>query len=63
VKVCGKPVYCLVYFWPWKWKRHVPPKRRLIFNRLQGIISQKLELFKNREGYGSKMALVAKLGM
>jgi hypothetical protein len=30
---------------PWKWKRHVPPKRRLFFNGLHGVISQKKEVF------------------
>jgi hypothetical protein len=29
---------------PWKWRRYVPPKRR--FNGLQGIKSQKIELFR-----------------
>jgi hypothetical protein len=28
-----------------KWRRHVPPKRWLILNRVRGIISQKTELF------------------
>jgi hypothetical protein len=30
---------------PWRWRRHIPPKCRLTFNGLYGIISQKLELF------------------
>jgi hypothetical protein len=30
---------------PWRWRRYVLPKRRLIFNRLQGVISQKMVLF------------------
>jgi hypothetical protein len=29
----------------WKWRRHVPPKRGLIFKGLHGDISQKIELF------------------
>jgi hypothetical protein len=29
---------------PWKWRRHVPPKHRLTFNGLYGVISQKIEL-------------------
>jgi hypothetical protein len=29
----------------WKWRRHAPPKRRLAFNGLQGVISQKRQLF------------------
>jgi hypothetical protein len=34
-----------VFFQPWRWRWHVPPKRRFTFNGLQGVISQKLELF------------------
>jgi hypothetical protein len=30
---------------PWAWRRHVPPKRRLTFNGLHGVISQKIVLF------------------
>jgi hypothetical protein len=30
---------------PWRWRKHVPPKRRLTFNRLHSIISDKTELF------------------
>jgi hypothetical protein len=26
----------------WRWRRYVPPKRRLTFNRLHGVISQKI---------------------
>jgi hypothetical protein len=29
----------------WRWRRHVPPKRRFTFNGLYGVISQKIELF------------------
>jgi hypothetical protein len=29
------------------WRRHVPPKSRLNFNRLHGVISQKIELLEN----------------
>jgi hypothetical protein len=28
-----------------RWRRHVPPKHRLTFNGLHGVISQKIELF------------------
>jgi hypothetical protein len=28
-----------------KWRRYVPPKRRLQLNRLHGVISQKMILF------------------
>jgi hypothetical protein len=42
------PVYTLflvpLIFRPWRWRRHVPPKRRLSFNGLYGFISQKVEL-------------------
>jgi hypothetical protein len=30
---------------PWRWRRHVSPKRRLTFNGLQCLISHKMELF------------------
>jgi hypothetical protein len=30
--------------WPWRWRRHFPPKRQLTFNGLHGIISQKISL-------------------
>jgi hypothetical protein len=30
---------------PWRWTRHVPPKRWLTFNGLHDVISQKRELF------------------
>jgi hypothetical protein len=38
-------VFCLAHSWPWRRRRHVPPKRQLTFNRLQGVISQEEELF------------------
>jgi hypothetical protein len=31
--------------WPWRWRRHIPPKFRLTLNGLHGIIFQKIELF------------------
>jgi hypothetical protein len=34
-------------FLPWRWKRHVSPKRQLTFNGLHGVISQKIKLFKS----------------
>jgi hypothetical protein len=45
-------VYCLLSRWflfglisrHWKWRRYVPPKRPLTFNRLHAVISQKTEL-------------------
>jgi hypothetical protein len=39
-------VSCSAYFLPWRWRRYVPPKRRLTLNRLHGVISQKMVLFK-----------------
>jgi hypothetical protein len=30
---------------PWRWRRHVPRKHRLKFDRLHGVISQKTEIF------------------
>jgi hypothetical protein len=32
-------------FQPWRWKRNVPPKSRLSFNELRGVISQKTEFY------------------
>jgi hypothetical protein len=29
---------------PWRWRWHVPPKRRLTFNGLHGVIPQKIRL-------------------
>jgi hypothetical protein len=37
-------VPCLAYFSAKKMERHVPPKRRLTFSRLHGVISQTTEL-------------------
>jgi hypothetical protein len=34
-----------LFFRPWRWRRYVPPKRRLTLNGLQGDISQKMVLF------------------
>jgi hypothetical protein len=32
-------------FRPWRWRQYVPPKRRLTFNGLHGVMSQKIVLF------------------
>jgi hypothetical protein len=32
-------------FRPWRWRRYVPPKRRLFFNGLHGVMSQEIALF------------------
>jgi hypothetical protein len=42
---------------PWIWKRHVPPKHRLTFNRLYSIISQKIELFSSRASLRNTVVL------
>jgi hypothetical protein len=34
-----------LFFRPWRWRRYVPPKHRLTFKGLHGVISQKLVLF------------------
>jgi hypothetical protein len=43
------PAYLLVllklFLRPWRWRRYVPPKRRLHLNRLHGVTSQKMILF------------------
>jgi hypothetical protein len=31
---------------PWRWRRLFPPKRRLSFNGLHGVVSQKIKLFR-----------------
>jgi hypothetical protein len=48
-QLCLLPVSNWFLVWlnssPWLWRRHVPPKRRLTFTRLHGIISQKIQVF------------------
>jgi hypothetical protein len=34
-----------LFFLPWRWRRYVPPKRRLTLNGLHGVIFQKKALF------------------
>jgi hypothetical protein len=41
---CFMPISYFGYLWPWRWRRHVPPKCRLTFNWLRGVISQKAYL-------------------
>jgi hypothetical protein len=44
--VLGPWVYCLACSSTlWRWLQYVPPKRRLNFDRLHGVISQKILLF------------------
>jgi hypothetical protein len=43
---CFHAVFLLnLFFRPWRWRRYVPPKRRLTLNRLHGVIAQKMVLF------------------
>jgi hypothetical protein len=37
--------YQLLILRPWRWRQHVSSKRRLTFNGLHGVISQKMGLF------------------
>jgi hypothetical protein len=39
---------------PWRWRRHSPPKRLLIFDGLHCVISQKAELFSTSFFYTRK---------
>jgi hypothetical protein len=41
-------VFASVILRPWRRKRHIPPKTQLTFNGLQGIISEKTELYVTR---------------
>jgi hypothetical protein len=36
-----------LFFRPWRWRRYVPPKRRLTLNGPHGVISQKMVLLWN----------------
>jgi hypothetical protein len=38
-------LHAWLIFPPSRWRRYVPPKRRLTSNRLHGVISQKIDLF------------------
>jgi hypothetical protein len=39
------PLNGQLIFRPWRWRRYVPPKRRLTLNGLHGVISEKIVLF------------------
>jgi hypothetical protein len=45
-------------FRPWRWKRYVPPKRRLTLNGLRGVVSKKMVLFNGRIRCGRKQGLL-----
>jgi hypothetical protein len=36
--------YLALLFRPWRWRRYAPPKHRLVFNGLHGVISLKIVL-------------------
>jgi hypothetical protein len=36
---------CWTFLRPWRWRRYVPPERRLLHNGLHGVISQKTTIF------------------
>jgi hypothetical protein len=40
-----KPAWKQMASIPWRWRRHVPPKRQLTFNGLRGVTSQKIDFF------------------
>jgi hypothetical protein len=44
--LCFPPVFTLISSWliprPCNWRKYVPPKRRLTFNRLQGVMFNKI---------------------
>jgi hypothetical protein len=46
-QVVSLPPACLLnlFLRPWRWRWHVPPKRRLTLNGLRGVISQRVILF------------------
>jgi hypothetical protein len=52
VKADGKQLlshwYLTRFIWPWRWRRYVPPKRRLIFSGLYAVISNKIVLDGNK---------------
>jgi hypothetical protein len=49
VRWVAPDVACSLVCWtilrPWRWRRYVPPKRRVQLNVLHGVISQKMILF------------------
>jgi hypothetical protein len=45
---------------PWRWRRYVPPKRRLTLNGLHGVISQKVALFTSLYMFRPIMAIIGR---
>jgi hypothetical protein len=43
--ICFMSVSILAYSSTLRWRWHVPPKRRLTFNGVRGVMSQKIEVF------------------
>jgi hypothetical protein len=52
-ELCLPSASCWLLSWltllPWRWRRYVPPKCRLNFTRLHGVISQNIKLFKMQD--------------
>jgi hypothetical protein len=46
LSACFLVVSCFVDLQPWRWRRHIPLKRRLTFNWLHGVIFRKIEACK-----------------
>jgi hypothetical protein len=42
---CYHLLTCWNFLRPWRWRRYIPPKRRLHLNTLHGVTSQKMILF------------------
>jgi hypothetical protein len=61
LQFCLLPASCWFFAWltfqPWRWRRPVPSKRQLTFNRRHRVISQKTELFKT-EVFGKYIYLL-----
>jgi hypothetical protein len=49
--------FLLNLFRPWRWRRYVPPKRRVQLNWLHGVISQEMILFKIFSVYGHRRCI------
>jgi hypothetical protein len=48
ISVKQATIFASLTLQPWRWRWQFTPKRRLTFNGLHGVISQKVELFKQR---------------
>jgi hypothetical protein len=44
-QLCSCWFLAQLILWPWRWRWYVPPNRQLVFNILQGVITQKIVLF------------------